>query len=170
MPAPHNYTFSLIPLILRTAWTIGFAILVRWWWLRWRRIRAAVRTASPLHLSIDIPVVTSADFGEPGVFGIVRPVLLSHPLVWWRGARLMGERERACDQEVLRSYSEPEVYAEGILKVCERYPQSSLQCVAGARRRNLKSRGTSERQSYQGSDAPDDAGSARRPLPFGCLF
>jgi bla regulator protein BlaR1 len=24
-----------------------------------------------------------------------------HPLVWWLGARLMEERERACDEEVL---------------------------------------------------------------------
>jgi bla regulator protein BlaR1 len=42
----------------------------------WRRIRAAVRTASPMHLSIDIPAVSSPAFPEPGVIGVFRPVLL----------------------------------------------------------------------------------------------
>jgi bla regulator protein blaR1 len=39
-----------------------------------------------------------------------------HPLVWWIGKRMVEERERACDEEVLRLGSEPRVYAEGILK------------------------------------------------------
>jgi TonB family protein len=43
-----------------------------------------------------------------------------HPLVWWLGARLTDERERACDDDVLRSMDvAPDVYADGILKVCE---------------------------------------------------
>jgi uncharacterized protein (TIGR03435 family) len=54
-----------------------------------------------------------------------------HPLVWWLGARLMEERERACDEEVLRMGSEPAVYAEGILKICELYTASPLPCAAG---------------------------------------
>ena len=40
-----------------------------------------------------------------------------HPLVWCLGARLVDERERACDEEVLRLGNTPRVYAEGILKV-----------------------------------------------------
>jgi bla regulator protein BlaR1 len=39
--------------------------------------------------------------------------------VWWLGARLMEERERACDEEVLLMGNAPEVYAESILNICE---------------------------------------------------
>lgn len=63
-----------------------------------------------------------------------------HPLVWWIGARLMEERERACDEEVLRQGSEPEAYAEGILKICELYMESPLACVSGVSGGNLKKR------------------------------
>jgi bla regulator protein blaR1 len=54
-----------------------------------------------------------------------------HPLVWWFGARLMEERERACDEEVLRLGSEPHIYAEGILNICKLYVESPLACVSG---------------------------------------
>lgn len=54
-----------------------------------------------------------------------------HPLVWWLGARLMEEREHACDEEVLLTGSEPQAYAEGILKICELYLESPLPCVPG---------------------------------------
>jgi beta-lactamase regulating signal transducer with metallopeptidase domain len=32
----------------------------------------------------------------------VQTVFWFHPLVWWIGARLIAERERACDEEVIR--------------------------------------------------------------------
>ena len=41
------------------------------------------------------------------------------PLVWWLGVRLVDERERACDEEVLELGSDRQVYAESILKTCE---------------------------------------------------
>jgi uncharacterized protein (TIGR03435 family) len=63
-----------------------------------------------------------------------------HPVVWWLGSRLMEERERACDEEVLLMGGEPEAYAEGILKICEVYLDSLLQCVAGVTGGNLKKR------------------------------
>jgi uncharacterized protein (TIGR03435 family) len=63
-----------------------------------------------------------------------------HPLVWWLGARLMEERERACDEEVLLTGSEPQVYAEGILKICELYLESPLPCVSGVTGANLRKR------------------------------
>lgn len=63
-----------------------------------------------------------------------------HPLVWWIGARLMEERERACDEEVLRNAAEPEDYAEGILNVCKFYLASPLRCVSGVTGSNLKKR------------------------------
>jgi beta-lactamase regulating signal transducer with metallopeptidase domain len=62
---------------------------------------------------------------------IVEAVFWFHPLVWWIGARLMDERERACDEHVLRIFREPRAYAEGILKICKLYVESPLACVSG---------------------------------------
>ena len=50
---------------------------------------------------------------------VVQALFWFHPLVWWVGARLIDERERACDEDVIRLGSEPQVYAESILKTCE---------------------------------------------------
>jgi uncharacterized protein (TIGR03435 family) len=61
----------------------------------------------------------------------VETALWFHPLVWWIGNRIFQERERACDEEVLRLGNQPRVYAQGILKVCELYLESPLECVAG---------------------------------------
>lgn len=71
---------------------------------------------------------------------VVEALFWFHPLVWWLGARLMDERERACDEEVLHMGSEAEAYAEGILKICELYLQSPLKCVAGVTGANLRKR------------------------------
>ncbi|HEY6346526.1 MAG TPA: M56 family metallopeptidase [Bryobacteraceae bacterium] len=71
---------------------------------------------------------------------VVEAVFWFHPLVWWIGARLMEERERACDEEVLHAGNEAQTYAEGILKVCELYLQSPLGCVAGVSGANLNKR------------------------------
>jgi bla regulator protein blaR1 len=71
---------------------------------------------------------------------VVEAVFWFHPLVWWLGTRLIDERERACDEEVLQRGSEAESYAEGILKVCELYLQSPLKCVVGVTGANLKQR------------------------------
>jgi bla regulator protein BlaR1 len=70
---------------------------------------------------------------------IVEAVFWFHPLVWWLGARLIEERERACDEAVLRT-CDPQAYAEGILKVCEFYLVSPLKCVAGVTGANLNQR------------------------------
>jgi len=61
----------------------------------------------------------------------VETTLWFHPLVWWIGNRIFQERERACDEEVLRLGNQPRVYAQGILKVCELYLESPVECVAG---------------------------------------
>jgi uncharacterized protein (TIGR03435 family) len=63
-----------------------------------------------------------------------------HPLVWWLGARLVEERERACDEEVLRVCGEPREYAEGILNVCKLYMESPLACVSGVTGSDLRKR------------------------------
>ena len=62
------------------------------------------------------------------------------PLVWWLGVRLVDERERACDEEVLELGSDRQVYAESILKTCEFCVESPLACVSGVTGANLKKR------------------------------
>ena len=71
---------------------------------------------------------------------IAEAVFWFHPLVWWIGSRLVDERERACDQEVLRTCGEPQTYAEGIVNVCRRYVESPLACVSGVSGANVKNR------------------------------
>jgi bla regulator protein BlaR1 len=63
-----------------------------------------------------------------------------HPLVWWLGARLVDQRERACDEEVLRLRYAPQVYTESILNVRKFYIESPLVCVPGVTGANLKKR------------------------------
>lgn len=165
-------------------WFCGSATVLFIWWKRWRRIRAAVQTASPLPFEAPIPVMSSQALLEPGVFGLFRPVLLLprgiadrlspaqmqailahelchvrrrdnlaaaihmvveavfwfHPLVWWIGARLIDERERACDEEVVCLGSAPEVYASGILTVCKFCLESPLPCASGITGSDLKKR------------------------------
>jgi uncharacterized protein (TIGR03435 family) len=63
-----------------------------------------------------------------------------HPMIWWIGAKLVQEREKACDEEVLRLGKDPQAYAEGILKVCEFCLESPLACVAGITGADMKKR------------------------------
>jgi len=62
---------------------------------------------------------------------LVEALFWFFPLVFWIGRKLVDERERACDEDVLRIGSEPEVYAQGILNVCKFYLQSSPISAAG---------------------------------------
>jgi bla regulator protein blaR1 len=71
---------------------------------------------------------------------VVEAVFWFHPLVWWVGARLVEERERACDEHVLRVCGEPTAYAESILTVCKLYVESPLACVSGVTGSGLKKR------------------------------
>jgi bla regulator protein blaR1 len=71
---------------------------------------------------------------------LIEAIFWFHPLVWWIGARMVEERERACDEGVLAMWNQPEVYAEGILKVCRFYVESKLACVAGVSGADLKKR------------------------------
>jgi uncharacterized protein (TIGR03435 family) len=71
---------------------------------------------------------------------LVEAVFWFHPLVWWLGARLGEERERACDEEVVRLGGDPQIYAESILKVCEFYLASPVACAAGVTGGELKKR------------------------------
>ncbi len=168
-------------MVLLGAWLWGLTVVAFAWTRQWRRVRAALKAASPLPLDLPIRAMSSPVHLEPGVFGIFRQVLLLpegitdrltpaqwnailahelchvrrrdnltaaihmaveaifwfHPLVWWIGTRLVDERERACDEEVLLGAGNPEAYAEGILNVCKLYLESPLRCVL--RRNRLKS-------------------------------
>jgi beta-lactamase regulating signal transducer with metallopeptidase domain len=172
------------PAALAAVWCCGFAaiLLVR---LRgWRRVRAALRASAPMAIAAGVEVRSSPGLLEPGVVGLLRPVLLLpdgiverlsakqleavlahelchvhrrdnlaaglhivvealfwfHPLVSWIGARLVEERERACDEGVLSLGSEPTVYAGAILGVCKLYVESPLACVSGVTGADLKKR------------------------------
>ena len=70
----------------------------------------------------------------------VEAVFWFHPLIWWVEHRLIDERERACDEDVLGLGNEPHVYAESILKTCQFYVELPLACVAGVTGADLKKR------------------------------
>jgi len=189
-----------LPALLLAGWFCGFAAVLFFWQLRWARMRAILRKATPidsgrelemLHRlektagnSTKVRLMLSEAALEPGIVGIFHPIMLLpsgiaerlsdaqlqailthelchvrrrdnlaavlhmlvealfwfHPLIWWLGSRLVAERERACDEDVLHRGSEPQAYAEGILKVCEFYLESPLVCVAGVTGSNLKQR------------------------------
>ena len=71
---------------------------------------------------------------------VVEAVFWFHPLVWWMGARLVEERERACDEGVLHLGNQRTVYAESILHVCKFCVGSPLACVSGVTGADLKKR------------------------------
>ncbi|MEO8301155.1 MAG: M56 family metallopeptidase, partial [Rhizomicrobium sp.] len=90
-----------------------------------------------------------------------------YPPVWLIGGQLLAERERACDESVLASGHDPEVYAGGILKVCRFCIQSPLACVSGVSGADL---GLRVRQIMT-AEAARDVGAAKRVLLAGaCLF
>jgi bla regulator protein blaR1 len=70
----------------------------------------------------------------------VEAIFWFYPLAWWIRARLIEERERACDDAVLQLGSDAEVYAEGILTVCRFYVESPVACVSGISGSDLKRR------------------------------
>jgi len=71
---------------------------------------------------------------------LVETLFWFFPLVYWIGRRLMEERERACDEEVLGAVAEPAAYAEGILAVCRFGLRSPPACASGATGSNLRRR------------------------------
>lgn len=71
---------------------------------------------------------------------LVEAIFWFHPLAWWLGGRLMDERERACDEHVLRTVGQPGLYAQGILNVCKRYVQSPLANVSGVGSASVRQR------------------------------
>lgn len=181
-------------------WLCGCAGILLHFCLGWHRMRLLVRKAEPcrtrhvlealqrvqsragLESRIDLLIPVSPI--EPGVFGIVRPVVLFpagligrltdaqleailaheachvrrhdnlcsalhtlvealfwfHPLVWVIGSKLVAERERASDEQVLTLVADPRAYAEGIVKVCEFSIKSPSPCAIGVTGGNLLQR------------------------------
>ena len=71
---------------------------------------------------------------------LVEALFWFHPLVWWVGKKLVDERERACDEEVLRLGGEPHIYAEAIVNICKLYVESPLVCMSGVTGSDMKKR------------------------------
>jgi bla regulator protein blaR1 len=185
--------------VLLGIWLAGTAVVLFWWGRQWHPLRLALRGARPLLLGPafagatagrpdcdagGLTVMSSPSTFEPGVIGILRPVLLMpeglvdrltpaqldailaherahvrahdnlfavvhmaveaifwfHPLVWWIERRMIDERERACDEAVVRAGKRPADYAEGILAVCRWSHESPVMCVSGVTGSNLRTR------------------------------
>jgi uncharacterized protein (TIGR03435 family) len=71
---------------------------------------------------------------------LIETLFWFHPMIWWLGAKLVQERERACDEAVLQLGKDPQAYAEGILKICEFCLESPLTCVSGVTGADMKQR------------------------------
>jgi beta-lactamase regulating signal transducer with metallopeptidase domain len=71
---------------------------------------------------------------------LVQALFWFHPLVWWLGARLVAEREQACDEAVVRAGHGREAYARGVIETCRHYLQSPLVCVSGVSGADLQQR------------------------------
>lgn len=63
-----------------------------------------------------------------------------HPLVWLTSRNLLEERERACDEAVLRACGESAIYAASILKVLRFCLHSPVAGTSGAGGANLRRR------------------------------
>ncbi len=65
-----------LPEILAAVWLFGLLLLVLRWSRAWWAIRAMVRAASRISLPMEVPVFITSGMIEPGIVGIIRPVLL----------------------------------------------------------------------------------------------
>ena len=67
---------AILPPVLMAVWLCGFSVVALSWLRGWLQARAAVRSSSPMTLLAEVPVLCSSRMLEPGIFGIVHPVLL----------------------------------------------------------------------------------------------
>ncbi len=95
-------------------------------------------TASQLHavLAHEQEHIARNDNLKAHLHRLVETLFWFHPLVWWVGARLLEERERACDEAVLDRGHDPGEYAAGILAVCRHCcattrPTQAMSAVSG---------------------------------------
>jgi bla regulator protein BlaR1 len=71
---------------------------------------------------------------------LVFAIFWFHPAVWLIKTRLLDERELACDEDVVRSGEDPQLYAESILNVCKFYLEAPTTAMAGVTGGELKRR------------------------------
>ncbi len=69
---------SLVPWqeLAVVVWVLGVLALAVWWCGRWWRMRALLQVGRPLQIAAPVPVLSTPAVIEPGLFGVVRPVLL----------------------------------------------------------------------------------------------
>jgi bla regulator protein BlaR1 len=91
-------------------------------------------------LAHEVSHVRRRDNVTAAVHMIVEAMFWFHPLVWWLGARLVDERERACDEAVVRMGGERQVYAQSILTACRVCLEAPLACVSGVTGSDLRKR------------------------------
>jgi uncharacterized protein (TIGR03435 family) len=91
-------------------------------------------------LAHEICHVRRRDNLTAAVHMVVETILWFHPLLWWIRSQLVAERERACDEEVVRKGNDPQVYAEGILGVCKFYLSSPALWASGVTGSDLNRR------------------------------
>ncbi len=71
---------------------------------------------------------------------LVSAMFWFHPAVWMIQKRLLDERERACDENVIDSGTDAEVYARSIVNVCRLYLEAPASAMAGVSGGELKRR------------------------------
>lgn len=74
------------------------------------------------------------------IHAVVHALFWFHPGVWLIRKRLLDERERACDEAVLASGVDTEVYAHSILNICKLQVHISDGVMAGASGGDLRKR------------------------------
>jgi uncharacterized protein (TIGR03435 family) len=75
LPAAPSRRNSWMP-ALGAVWLGGVLVVAGRWWRRWAVLRRVRREAMPVALDFPVPVLVSGAAIEPGIFGILRPVLL----------------------------------------------------------------------------------------------
>jgi beta-lactamase regulating signal transducer with metallopeptidase domain len=73
MPAAHALPWGLL---LAGAWALGMALVLAVWLTRWLRLRGAMQGATEMAMALPVPVKAVASWLEPGLVGILRPVIL----------------------------------------------------------------------------------------------
>jgi uncharacterized protein (TIGR03435 family) len=190
-PTLREQDASILPITLGGIWLCGLGTVLVIWYIRWHKLSLTLRRSRTASTGREIDllrrleraagrrtpvrVLLSTEPLEPGIIGILRPVLLwperlsdtlddehieailvhelthvrrqdnlmaalhmlveaafwFHPLVWWIERQMVEERERACDEEVVRSGRRPDAYAESLLRACRYCVESPLRCVSG---------------------------------------
>jgi bla regulator protein blaR1 len=73
---PPSHASSALPIILLAIWLCGAVVVLIFWLRSLHQVRTIKRTASLLPLNLSIAVMSSPARMEPGVFGIINPVLI----------------------------------------------------------------------------------------------